>query len=66
MKIILDEKGNMPPIELMEKMISTGLGQNISFDLYLQNYEQMTDLYGRDVAETIKGNCGNRYLSVDE
>ena len=60
-KIILDEKGNMPPIELMEKMISTGLGQNISFDLYLQNYEQMTDLYGRDVAETIKGNCGNHY-----
>lgn len=60
-KIVLDEKGNMPPIELMEKMISTGLGQNISFDLYLQNYEQMTDLYGRDVAETIKGNCGNHY-----
>lgn len=60
-KIVLDEKGNMPPIELMEKMISTGLGQNISFDLYLQNYEQLTDLYGRDVAETIKGNCGNHY-----
>ncbi len=60
-KIVLDEAGNMPPIELMDKMISTGLGQNISFDLYLQNYEQMTDLYGREVAETIKGNCGNHY-----
>lgn len=40
---------------------NNGLGQNISFDLYLQNYEQLDDLYGESIAETIKGNCGNHF-----
>lgn len=60
-KVIFDETGNMPEIELMKIMISMGLGQNISFDLALQNYEQLTDVYGKEIAETIKGNCANHY-----
>lgn len=58
-KCILDEAGNMPPIEMIETIVTMGLGQNISFDFYLQNYEQLTAVYGEEVAETIKGNCGN-------
>lgn len=58
-KFILDETGNMPAIEILDTMTTMGLGQNISFDFYLQNYEQMTDIYGEQTAETIKGNCGN-------
>lgn len=58
-KVILDETGNMPEIDLMKVMTTMGLGQNISFDLYLQNYEQLDTIYGKDVSETIKGNCGN-------
>lgn len=58
-KVILDEAGNMPAIEILDTMTTMGLGQNISFDFYLQNYEQMTDAYGEQTAETIKGNCGN-------
>mgnify|MGYP000279004356 CR=1 FL=1 len=54
-KIIFDEAGNMPPVDLMATMTTMGLGQNISFDLYLQNYEQLDDLYGESIAETIKG-----------
>lgn len=60
-KVIFDEAGNMPPVELMKVMTTMGLGQNISFDLYLQNYEQLTDLYGKEIAATIKGNCGNHF-----
>lgn len=60
-KIIFDEAGNMPPVDLMATMTTMGLGQNISFDLYLQNYEQLDDLYGESIAETIKGNCGNHF-----
>lgn len=60
-KVIFDEKGNMPSIEMMKVMTTMGLGQNISFDLYLQNYEQLDDLYGPEIAKTIKGNCGNHF-----
>lgn len=60
-RVIFDEVGNMPEIELMKIMISMGLGQNISFDLAVQNYEQFTDVYGKEIAETIKGNCANHY-----
>lgn len=61
-KVIFDEAGNMPSIDLMDTMTTMGLGQNISFDLYLQNYEQMDELYGKDMARTITGNCGNHYF----
>lgn len=61
-KVIFDEAGNMPEVDLMDKMTTMGLGQNISFDLYLQNYEQLEELYGKQKAETIKGNCGNHFF----
>lgn len=60
-KVIFDEAGNMPPVDLMDTMTTMGLGQNISFDLYLQNYEQLDNLYGKDMARTISGNCGNHF-----
>lgn len=61
-KVIFDESGNMPPVDLMDTMTTVGLGQNISFDLYLHNYEQLDKLYGREKAETIRGNCGNHFF----
>lgn len=61
-KVILDEAGNMPNIELMKVMTTMGLGQNISFDIYIHNYEQLDDVYGAEVAKTIKGNCGNHFF----
>lgn len=61
-KVIFDEKGNMPPVDLMDTMTTMGLGQNISFDLYLQNDEQLDTLYGKEMAETIRGNCGNHFF----
>ena len=57
-----DEAGNMPPVDLMDTMTTMGLGQNISFDLYLQNYEQLDALYGKETAETVRGNCGNHFF----
>lgn len=61
-KVIFDEAGNMPEVDLMDTMTTMGLGQNISFDLYLQNYEQLEEVYGKEKAETIKGNCGNHFF----
>ena len=66
-KCILDEFGNMPSLEGMEAIITVCLGRNISFDLYIQAYQQLNSRYG-DAAKTIKGNCGNQIyiLTNDE
>jgi len=58
-KCILDEAGNMPEIQMLDTMVSYGLGMWISFDFAIQNYEQLVEIYGEKRAETIKGNCGN-------
>lgn len=54
----LDEFGNMPVIEDMKKIITVCLGRNILFNLAIQSYSQLKDLYGT-TAETIKDNCAN-------
>lgn len=65
-KIIADEFGNLPAIEAMENIMTVCLGRNISFDLYIQAYSQLTKLYGEN-AKTIAGNCGNTiYILSDD
>lgn len=56
---LLDEFGNMPPIEGMANIITVCLGRNIRFNLIIQAYNQLKTLYGDD-APTIEGNCGNQ------
>lgn len=56
---MLDEFGNMPPIEGMANIITVCLGRNIHFNLIIQAYAQMRKLYGDD-SDTIIGNCGNQ------
>ncbi|WP_407350361.1 type IV secretory system conjugative DNA transfer family protein [Lactococcus garvieae] len=60
---ILDEVGNLPAIPDMKKKISIGLGQNQLFNLFIQNLEQLEDVYGKETANTILGNCSiNMYI----
>ena len=56
---LLDEFGNMPPIEGLESIITVCLGRGIRFNLIIQAYSQLEDLYGKN-SKTIEGNCGNR------
>jgi len=56
---MLDEFGNMPPIEGMANIITVCLGRNIHFNLIIQSYSQLKKLYGED-SDTIVGNCGNQ------
>ena len=64
---ILDEFGNMPPIEGMANIATVCLGRNIRFNLVIQAYAQLENLYGDDW-KTIDGNCGNTLylLTADE
>ncbi len=56
---ILDEFANMPPLQDVDSMVSAARSRDIRFTFIIQNFSQLNDVYGKEVAETLKGNCGN-------
>lgn len=56
---ILDELGNMPPIDNMDGMVTVGLGRNILYSLFIQSKAQLYEKYS-ERANTILDNCGNQ------
>lgn len=56
---ILDEFANMPPLKDVTTMVTAARSRNIRFNFIIQNFSQLNQLYGKENAETIKGNCGN-------
>jgi type IV secretion system protein VirD4 len=56
---ILDEFANMPPLKDVDSMVSAARSRDIRFTFIIQNFSQLNDVYGKEVAEVIKGNCGN-------
>ncbi len=55
---ILDEFGNMPKIEKFDKMITVGRSRKIWFNMVVQSYAQLNNVYGDTVANIVKSNCG--------
>ena len=56
---LLDEFANMPPLKDITTMITAARSRLIRFTMIIQNFAQLDQVYGKDNAETIKGNCGN-------
>ena len=56
---ILDEFANMPPLKDVDAMVSAARSRDIRFTFIIQNFAQLNDVYGDNVAEIIKGNCNN-------
>lgn len=56
---ILDEFANMPPLKDVETMVSAARSRNMRFTFIIQNFAQLTQVYGKEKGDTIKGNCGN-------
>ena len=56
---LLDEFANMPPLKDVTTMITAARSRQIRFTMIIQNFAQLNKVYGKDDAETIKGNCGN-------
>lgn len=56
---LLDEFANMPPLKDITTMITAARSRQIRFTMIIQNFAQLDQVYGKDNAETIKGNCGN-------
>lgn len=55
---LLDEFGNMPKIEKFDKMITVGRSRKIWFNMVVQSFAQLNNVYGDTVADIIKSNCG--------
>ena len=55
---ILDEFGNMPKIDKFDKMITVGRSRKIWFNMIVQSYTQLNNVYGDNVADIVKSNCG--------
>ena len=56
---ILDEFANMPPLKDVTTMVTAARSRGMRFTFIIQNFAQLNEVYGKDNAETIRGNCGN-------
>ena len=56
---ILDEFANMPPLNDVDSMVSAARSRDIRMTFIIQNFAQLNDVYGQEVAQVIKGNCNN-------
>lgn len=55
---LLDEFGNMPKIDKFDKMITVGRSRKIWFNMVVQSFAQLENVYGKTVGDIIKSNCG--------
>ncbi|MCI6265269.1 MAG: type IV secretory system conjugative DNA transfer family protein [Erysipelotrichaceae bacterium] len=63
---LLDEFANMPPLKDVTTMVTAARSRHIRFNFIIQNFAQLTKVYGKEDAETIKGNCNILYLISSE
>ena len=56
---LMDEFANMPPLSDVDAMVSAARSRNIRLSFIIQNFSQLNDVYGKEKAETIRGNCSN-------
>ncbi|MDD3397238.1 MAG: type IV secretory system conjugative DNA transfer family protein [Clostridia bacterium] len=64
---LLDEFANLPKIEKMDSIITVARSRKIFFELVVQSYSQLDNKYGKDVADTIRGNCNIQiYLGTED
>lgn len=66
-RFLYEEVANIPAIEGINRSLAVGLSRGLVYCLVLQNKAQMAEKYGKDMAESIFGNCGNQiYIMSDE
>ena len=64
---LLDEFANMPKIKDIATMVTAARSRHIKFTFIIQNFAQLDKTYGKEDAQTIRGNCINTiYLLTGE
>ena len=56
---ILDEFANMPALADVDAMVTAARSRNIRMTFIIQNFAQLNDVYGKEAADTLRGNCPN-------
>lgn len=56
---LIDEFANMPKFKDITTMVTAARSRKIRFTFIIQNFAQLNDTYGKEDAETIRGNCDN-------
>lgn len=54
---ILDEFANMPKIEGLNRIITVARSRWIYLNMAIQSYSQLDDVYGKEIAEIVRGQC---------
>jgi len=57
--IIMSEAGNMPAIKNISSMFTAGRSRGVRVTMTLQNLEQLNEIYGQNIAESIINNSMN-------
>lgn len=64
---ICDEFGNFVKIPIFTNMLTVGGGKGIRFNIFLQGFSQLEEVYDKETTRTIKSNCENWvYLQSDD
>lgn len=62
---LLDEFGNTPPLADISSMTSVGRSRGMYFVYYLQSFQQLDRLYGKEVSRLVQDNCGLAFLKTN-
>lgn len=62
LSFILDEFGNLAPLENINAMITSSRSRNIGWCLCCQSLDQLNLKYGAEIAKIIMGNCSIAYM----
>ncbi|MCM1404729.1 MAG: type IV secretory system conjugative DNA transfer family protein, partial [Prevotella sp.] len=54
---LLDEFGNLPKLNKIDSIITVGRSRKIFMIPIIQNFKQLDNKYGKEVAEIVKSNC---------
>ncbi len=63
---LLDEFGNMPKFPDFGKNMAVGRSRGVFFELVVQSYSQLNQIYGQDEGKVIRDNCPNQVYVASE
>lgn len=64
---LLDEFGNLPAFADLSGMVTVGRSRKMFFEMVVQNYAQLANKYGKEVADTVKSQCATKiFLGSDD
>jgi len=63
---LMDEFANMPKVAQLDKMITVGRSRKVFFNMVIQSFSQLENVYSKEVATTVKGNCSIMYLGTND